>query len=98
MSRLYVGNVTFDLREQNIRTMFAPYGPIKNIHMPIDTATGNHKTFCFVEYEVPEGAELAKENLNDVCIGGRNLVVGSPLNVPQAQPIIEQVNEKQFPS
>ena len=40
MSRLYVGNVVYEVKENNIKTMFSPFGPVKSIHMPIDTATG----------------------------------------------------------
>jgi poly(U)-binding-splicing factor PUF60 len=51
----------------------------------------HHKGFAFVEYEVPEGAELASQQMNGVLAGGKNMRVGKPSNMPQAQPIIEQI-------
>lgn len=39
--------------------------------------------FAFVEYEMPEAAQLALEQMNGVMIGGRNIKVGRPSNMPQ---------------
>lgn len=40
MSRVYVGSLSFDLKEQNVRTIFGPFGPIKSINMSYDPVTG----------------------------------------------------------
>lgn len=53
-----------------------------------------HKGFAFVEYEVPEAAQLALEQMNSVMLGGRNIKVGRPSNIGQAQPIIDQLAEE----
>ncbi|XP_069771269.1 poly(U)-binding-splicing factor PUF60-like isoform X3 [Narcine bancroftii] len=50
--------------------------------------------FAFVEYEVPEAAQLALEQMNSVMLGGRNIKVGRPSNIGQAQPIIDQLAEE----
>ncbi|MEQ2179765.1 Poly(U)-binding-splicing factor puf60, partial [Goodea atripinnis] len=50
--------------------------------------------FAFVEYEVPEAAQLALEQMNSVVLGGRNIKVGRPSNIGQAQPIIDQLAEE----
>ena len=42
-----------------------------------------HKGFAFVEYEMPEAAQLALEQMNGVIISGRNIKVGRPSNMPQ---------------
>ncbi|VDO16929.1 unnamed protein product, partial [Brugia timori] len=47
-----------------------------------------------MEYEIPEAALLAQESMNGVLMGGRNLKVGRPSNMPQAQPIIEMVMQE----
>jgi poly(U)-binding-splicing factor PUF60 len=47
-----------------------------------------------LEYEVPEAALLAQEAMNGKLMGGRNLKVGRPSNMPQAQPIIEMVTQE----
>jgi RNA recognition motif-containing protein len=44
-----------------------------------------HKGFAFVEYEIPEAAQLALEQMNGVIICSRNIKVGRSSNMPQAQ-------------
>ena len=43
--------------------------------------------FAFVEYEMPEAAQLGLEQMNGVIISGRNIKVGRPSNMPQAQQV-----------
>ncbi|KAM4028696.1 poly(U)-binding-splicing factor PUF60 isoform 3-T3 [Anomaloglossus baeobatrachus] len=94
MCRVYVGSIYYELGEDTIRQAFAPFGPIKSIDMSWDSVTMKHKGFAFVEYEVPEAAQLALEQMNSVLLGGRNIKVGRPSNIGQAQPIIDQLAEE----
>lgn len=43
--------------------------------MSWDPVTQKHKGFAFVEYEIPEGAQLALEQMNGAMLGGRNIKV-----------------------
>lgn len=43
--------------------------------MSWDPITQKHKGFAFVEYEIPEAAQLALEQMNGVMLGGRNIKV-----------------------
>ncbi|VEN53118.1 unnamed protein product [Callosobruchus maculatus] len=95
MSRVYVGSISFELKEDTIRQSFLPFGPIKSINMSWDPVTQKHKGFAFVEYEIPEAAQLALEQMNGVMLGGRNIkVVGRPSNMPQAQTVIDEIQEE----
>ncbi|KAK4883117.1 hypothetical protein RN001_006436 [Aquatica leii] len=95
MCRVYVGSISFELKEDTIRQAFLPFGPIKSINMSWDPITQKHKGFAFVEYEIPEAAQLALEQMNGVMIGGRNIkVVGRPSNMPQAQTVIDEIQEE----
>ncbi|KAM6971494.1 poly(U)-binding-splicing factor PUF60-like isoform 1-T1 [Tautogolabrus adspersus] len=94
MGRVYVGSIYYELGEDTIRQAFAPFGPIKSIDMSWDSVTMKHKGFAFVEYDLPEAAQLALEQMNSVMLGGRNIKVGRPSNIGQAQPIIEQLAEE----
>ncbi|XP_063063144.1 poly(U)-binding-splicing factor PUF60-B isoform X2 [Engraulis encrasicolus] len=94
MCRVYVGSIYYELGEDTIRQAFAPFGPIKSIDMSWDSVTMKHKGFAFVEYEIPEAAQLALEQMNSVMLGGRNIKVGRPSNIGQAQPIIDQLAEE----
>ncbi|KAI1243710.1 hypothetical protein IHE44_0001353, partial [Lamprotornis superbus] len=81
MCRVYVGSIYYELGEDTIRQAFAPFGPIKSIDMSWDSVTMKHKGFAFVEYEVPEAAQLALEQMNSVMLGGRN-IKGLPSGFP----------------
>uniref|UniRef100_A0A3Q4BRJ1 RRM domain-containing protein n=1 Tax=Mola mola TaxID=94237 RepID=A0A3Q4BRJ1_MOLML len=76
MCRVYVGSIYYELGEDTIRQAFIPFGPIKSIDMSWDSVTMKHKGFAFVEYEMPEAAQLALEQMNSVVLGGRNIKVG----------------------
>ncbi|KAI8825672.1 uncharacterized protein EV422DRAFT_513784 [Fimicolochytrium jonesii] len=80
MSRIYVGSINFELNEVHIKAVFSQFGYVKSVSMTMDPTTGKHKGFCFVEYEVPEAAELALEVMNGADLGGRQLKVGRPNN------------------
>lgn len=59
--------------------------------MSWDAATNKHKGFAFIEFETPEAAQLSLEQMNGLLLGGRNIKVGRPSNMPQAQPIIDSL-------
>ncbi|KAL9914918.1 poly(U)-binding-splicing factor half pint-like isoform 2-T2 [Glossina fuscipes fuscipes] len=94
MCRVYVGSISFELKEDTIRAEFLPFGPIKSINMSWDPITQKHKGFAFVEFEIPEGAQLALEQMNGALMGGRNIKVGRPCNMPQAQQVIDEIQEE----
>jgi len=94
MCRIYIGSIYYDVRDETIRQAFLPFGPIKSVDLSWDPLTNKHKGFAFVEYEIPEAACLALEQMNGVMLGGRNIKVGRPSSVPQAQPIIEKLAEE----
>lgn len=94
MCRIYVGSIFYEVREEIVRTQFSHFGPIRSISMSWDAATNKHKGFAFIEFETPEAAQLALEQMNGALLGGRNIKVGRPSNMPQAQPIIDQLTEE----
>lgn len=74
--RIYVGSINFEIKEDTIKQAFIPFGPIKSVNLSWDPVTNKHKGFAFIEYEIPEAAQLALEQMNSVMIGGRNIKVG----------------------
>ncbi|KNC86100.1 hypothetical protein SARC_01759 [Sphaeroforma arctica JP610] len=92
MSRIYVGSINFDIDEPQIEAEFKVFGPIKSVSMSRDVSTGKHKGFCFVEYDTPEAATLALEQMNGASMGDRFLKVGRPNNAPQA---VQQMEDLQ---
>jgi len=55
MKNVFVGNISFQTTESDLRTLFGPYGEITRIHIGEDRETGQPRRFVFVEI-----AEAAK--------------------------------------
>jgi len=91
MCRIYVGCINYDTREESIKQAFNAFGPIRSITMSWDPVTQKHKGFAFVEFDTPEGAQLAEEQMNGVLVCGRNIKVGRPSQMPQAQACIDEI-------
>lgn len=94
MCRIYVGCINYDTREDAIKQAFMPFGPIRSITMSWDPLTQKHKGFAFVEFETPEGAQLALEQMNGVLVCSRNIKVGRPSQMPQAQACIDEIQKE----
>merc|ERR1719430_1598352 len=94
MSRIYVGCINYDTREDAIKQAFLAFGPIRSITMSWDSMTGKHKGFAFVEFEQPEAAQLALEQMNGILVCSRNIKVGRPSQMPQAQQFIDEIKRE----
>jgi len=77
MNSVYVGGISFDVREDTVKQAFQPFGPIKNVSLSWDAIANKHKGFAFVEYDLPEAASLALEQMNNVMLGGRTIKVSA---------------------
>lgn len=79
-TRIYVGNVNFELNQDDLRRTFEPFGEITNVVMSFDNSTGKHKGFCFIDFSNAKDTEEALQVMNGFELGGRNLKVSRPLN------------------
>lgn len=77
--RIYVGNLPFSAREDDVRELFEAYGTVHSIHMPSDRETGRPRGFAFVEMD-DSAADEAIDGLDGQDHGGR------PLRVNEARP------------
>lgn len=80
MMRIYVGNLPFSVRDDELREMFAEHGEVASAAVIIDRETGRSRGFGFVEMPDRSSAEAAIEALNGQDMGGR------PLTVNEARP------------
>jgi cold-inducible RNA-binding protein len=72
---IYVGNLSFDATEDEVREMFAAFGQVSTVALIKDKFTGQSRGFGFVEMpNVPE-AQKAIQDLNGKELKGRNLTV-----------------------
>ncbi len=72
---LYVGNLSFQTREEDLRTLFEAYGDVSSVKIITDRATGKSKGFAFVEMANKEDGMNAIRELNNKEVGNRNLKV-----------------------
>ena len=72
---LYVGNLSYDMSEENLRTEFAEYGEVQSAKIITDKFTGRSRGFGFVEMNSDDEGKKAMEALNGKDCEGRELVV-----------------------
>ena len=75
MKNLFVGNLSFQTTESDLRALFAPLGQITRIHMATDRETGRSRGFAFVEMANDQDANRAIATLDGKELGGRNIKV-----------------------
>jgi RNA recognition motif-containing protein len=74
-SKLFVGNVSHDITENDLQDMFTEFGPVTEVNLMMDRATGRPRGFAFVTMATPEGAQAAIQGLSGKSVKGRNLTV-----------------------
>ncbi len=75
MKSLFVGNMSFQTSESELRELFAPFGQVSRVHMAMDRETGRARGFAFVEMPNDAEATQAMTALDGKEVGGRNLKV-----------------------
>jgi RNA recognition motif-containing protein len=80
MINIYVGNLPYSVRDEQLRDMFTEFGTVASAKVVMDRETNRSKGFGFVEMEDKSAAEAAIEAMNNKDMGGR------PLRVNEARP------------
>ena len=75
MKNIYVGNISFDTTEQDLRSLFETYGQVDNVSITKDKFSGQPRGFGFVEMADDSQGERAIAELNGSMVGNRNLTV-----------------------
>jgi len=73
--RIYVGNLSFDTTQDELRDLFAQHGEVTDLHVPTDRETGRPRGFAFVEMPDDSQAQAAIDAINGTDVGGRELTV-----------------------
>ena len=74
-TKLYVGNLSFDTTDQDLRDVFAEIGTVESTNIIEDRDTGRSRGFAFVEMSSQEEAQNAISELDGKEVDGRNLKV-----------------------
>jgi cold-inducible RNA-binding protein len=74
-TKLYVGNLSFDVTENDLQDVFAEHGPVQEVNLVMDKVSQRPRGFAFVTMQTPEGAQAAITALNGSQWHGRNMTV-----------------------
>ncbi|MFH1923779.1 MAG: RNA-binding protein, partial [Planctomycetota bacterium] len=75
MTNIYVGNLSYQATEDDIRQAFAAFGEVAEVNIIADRATGRSRGFAFVEMPNDDEAKEAIEKVNLSEIAGRRVTV-----------------------
>ncbi|MBI2817839.1 MAG: RNA-binding protein [Acidobacteria bacterium] len=88
MKNLFVGNISFQTTESELRAAFEQFGEIDRVRIMTDRDTGRSRGFAFVEMPDEEEASKAIAGLNGKEVGGR------VINVSEARPKPERIGPR----
>lgn len=71
MKNIYVGNLSYQATEDDLRDAFGEYGNVSRVSVVMDRETGRSRGFAFVEMSNDDEADRAITGLNDREIAGR---------------------------
>lgn len=74
-ARLFVGNLSYDVTESDLRDFFQPVGELSSVIIPMDRDTGKPRGFAFIEFEDQDQADEAVRTLNNQPLNGRNVAI-----------------------
>ena len=74
-NKLYVGNLSYNVRDEDLQQAFAQYGSVSSAKVMMDRDTGRSKGFGFVEMGSDAEAQSAINGMNGQSLDGRAIVV-----------------------
>jgi RNA recognition motif-containing protein len=72
---IYVGNLSYQIKEDSLKVMFDEFGEVASVKIIKDRFTGRSKCFGFVEMPSNSEADQAIKSLNGKFIEGKNIKV-----------------------
>ena len=73
--KIYVGNLSFDVTEDELSAEFSAYGKVDSVAIPSDRFSGRPRGFAFIEMSSQTEAEAAIAELNGKSLNDRTIVV-----------------------
>jgi RNA recognition motif-containing protein len=75
LKKLYIGNLSYETKEEKLQEVFGAFGTVTNVNIIRDRATGRSRGFGFVEMEKDDEAAKAIAGTNEIEVDGRKLTV-----------------------
>jgi RNA recognition motif-containing protein len=82
--KLYVGNLSYNVGEADLHTLFGRIGEVETVTIVREPATGQPRGFAFVEMRQESDAQRASTELNETEFEGRRLTVNEARPKPTA--------------
>jgi RNA recognition motif-containing protein len=73
--KIYVGNLSYEVTEDELAAEFGTYGKVESVAVPADKFSGRPRGFAFVEMAAKAEAEAAIAGLNGKTLKDRTIVV-----------------------
>lgn len=83
-NRIYVASIHPDLTEDDIKSVFEAFGPIRTCKLAQGSTPNRHRGYGFIEYEGRQAAIEAISSMNLFDLGGQYLRVGRAITPPNA--------------
>ena len=74
-TKMYVGNLSFDTTESDLRALCEEHGLVTDLHLPMDRETNRPRGFAFVTMDSAEAMNSAISKLHGKQLQGRALTV-----------------------
>lgn len=87
MVRIFVGNLSFQTTEGEVRRQFERYGRVSSVQIMTDRGSGSPRGFAFVNMIGSDDAEEAIARLNGNSLGGRSITVNEARDREAAGPV-----------
>src|SRR5438067_10542514 len=97
MTKLFVGNLSFEVTQADLRAALAAYGQVSSADIVVDRSDGKSKGFGFIEMPWQAHAVAAIQGLNGTDLKGRSIIVsrahprsdgGSRRNAPRGRDVV----------
>ena len=83
---MYVSNLGFHVQEEDLKQLFGTFGEVTSAKVIKDRETGRSRGFGFVEMPNDSDAKNAIENLKDISLGKKPLIVKQAEEKPPSKP------------
>ena len=81
---IYVGNLSWNMTEEDLRSLFEQYGSVSTVKIVKDRETGRSRGFGFVDMPDDNEGQAALTNLYDTEVQGRKIIVNESQTKPNA--------------
>ena len=85
MSKLYVGNLSYDVTENELNDLFSQKGEVVSVRIISDHHSNRSKGFGFVEMSTKEGSDAAISAFDGYDLKGRPMKVNESIDKPRGK-------------